>query len=103
MKQNAQMLAKEHEVFRARVKELIAQLYHQNSVNGNGKETSKLLLLDEWEYEGQCFNAITEQGLANIVDEQIDELFSWDDLETETLIEIVHILEDKEFVTSTEL
>lgn len=100
MKQNTQMLVKEHEVFRARVKELIHQLYRQNLANKQDKETAGLSLLDEWEYEGQAFNAITEQGLANVIDEQVNELFSWDDLETESLIEIVHILEDKEFVTS---
>lgn len=98
MKQNAQTLIREHEVFRTRVKELINQLYHQSVQTVQGEEMAKLDLLDEWEYEGQEFNAITAQGLACIVDEQIDELFTWDDLETESLIEIVHILEDKEFV-----
>lgn len=98
MKQNAQTLIKEHEVFRARVKELINQLYQQSVQTTQGETTTKLELLDEWEYEGQEFNAITAQGLANIVNEQVDDLFTWDDLETESLIEIVHILEDKEFI-----
>ncbi|MVM32088.1 hypothetical protein GO755_18710 [Spirosoma sp. HMF4905] len=100
MEQTAQTLIEEHEVFRARIKNLISQLYRKNVKNHNGEVMAEASLTEEWEYEGQGLNAITEQGLAYKIDERIDELFTWDDLETESLIEVVHILEDKEFVES---
>ena len=100
MEQNAQTLIEEHESFRAKIKNLISRLYRENVKNHNGEVMPEVSLTEEWEYEGQEFNAITEQGLANIIDEKVDELFTWDDLETESLIEVVHILEDKEFVES---
>ena len=98
MEQTAQMLLKEHKEFRMRVTQLIKQLYRQNVKNKPGEATAELTLLDEWEYEGQEFNAITEQGLAHVVNEQVNVLFTWDDLETESLLEIIHVLQDKEFV-----
>ncbi|MVM41228.1 hypothetical protein GO730_31930 [Spirosoma sp. HMF3257] len=98
MEHNMQMLISEHKVLRARIKDLIKQLYLENVKNYEGQNKAELALLDEWEYEGQEFNAITEQGLAHITNEKLDELFTWDDLETESLLEVVHILEDKEFV-----
>lgn len=99
-KQNAQMLGHELEDFRTRIKNLISQLYRENAKNRNGEVLPGVSLTEEWEYEGMEFNALTEQGLAQIVNEQVDELFTWDDLETESLIEVVQILEDKEFVES---
>ena len=100
MKQNAQTLVHELEDFRTRIKRLISQLYRENVKNRDGEVLPEVSLTEEWEYEGQEFNALTEQGLAQIVDKRVDELFTWDDLETESLIEVVHILEDKEFVES---
>lgn len=100
MKQNTLTLTHELEDFRTRIKNLISQLYRENVKNRNGEVLPEVSLMEEWEYEGQEFNALTEQGLAHRVDERVDELFTWDDLETESLIEVVHILEDKEFVES---
>ena len=97
MDPNAQILIEEHESLRTRIKNLISRLYRENVKNHRGEVMPEVSLTEEWEYEGQEFNAITEQGLAIIVDKKVDELFTWDDLETESLIEVVHILEDKEF------
>lgn len=98
MEQNAQTLVQEHEVFRTRIKTLISRLYRENVKNQDGEVMPDISLTEEWEYEGQEFNALTEYGLAQKVNEKIDELFTWDDLETESLIEVLHILEEKEFV-----
>ena len=98
MQHNAETLIEEHATFRTKIKVLVSQLFSENVKNHNGEVKPELLLIEEWEYEGQAFNVITEQGLAYIVNETIDELFTWDDLDTEALIDMVHILEDKEFV-----
>ncbi len=92
------MLQEELDVFRAKIKTMIHQLYRANVTNRNGEVMAEVALTEEWEYEGQELNAITEQGLAYMVDNTIDELFTWDDLETESLIEVVQILEEREFV-----
>lgn len=98
MTQTSQTLLEEHDKFRKRIKELISQLYRENVKDHNGSVMPEATLAEEWEYEGLEFNAITEQGLAQIVDKKIGELFTWDDLETEALLDVVHMLEDKEFV-----
>ncbi|GAB4029764.1 hypothetical protein [Spirosoma gilvum] len=100
MKKKSPTLLDELETFRAKIKTMISQLYRANVTNHNGEVMAEAALTEEWEYEGQELNAITEQGLAYKIDDKIDELFTWDDLEIESLIEVVQILEDREFVES---
>ncbi|MBN8823790.1 MULTISPECIES: hypothetical protein [unclassified Spirosoma] len=100
MKKSTSTLQEELEDFRTKIKTMISQLYRANVTNQHGEVMAEATLTEEWEYEGQELNAITEQGLAYIIDNKIDEIFTWDDLETESLIEVVQILEDREFVES---
>jgi hypothetical protein len=97
MKSQTDLLTNELETFRTKVKILISQLYRDTVKDHTGAVISEVFLADEWEYEGQVFNALTEHGMAYIVDQKIVELFSWNDLDTESLIEVVQILEDKDF------
>ncbi|GAB3897126.1 hypothetical protein [Spirosoma agri] len=97
MKQHADTLTNELETFRTNVKALILRLYRANVKNHVGEVMPEVYLSEEWEYEGQVFNALTERGLAYIVKEELIEEFTWNDLDIESLVEIVTILEDKEF------
>ncbi|QHV94346.1 hypothetical protein [Spirosoma endbachense] len=97
MKSQTDQLINELETFRSKVNALISQLYRDTVKDHTGAVLSEVFLADEWEYEGQVFNALTEHGMAYIVDQEIVELFNWNDLDTESLIEVVQILEDKDF------
>lgn len=97
MNVNAQTLVNEHQAFQTKIKKLIAHLYRQNVKDHTGKVLPEVALTEIWEFEGQEFNTLTKQGLAYRINNTTNDLFSWDDLDTESLIEVVQILESKDF------
>ncbi|WP_338873088.1 hypothetical protein WBJ53_29635 [Spirosoma sp. SC4-14] len=97
MKHQADVLFKELEHFRTKATDLIEKLYRENVKDHKGNVLAEVLLTEEWEWEGQVFNALTRQGLAYIVDERLIDQFIWKDLDAESLVEVIRILEDKEF------
>ncbi|MCK8492334.1 MULTISPECIES: hypothetical protein [Spirosoma] len=90
-------LTTELDFFQTKVTKIITQLYRTNVKDHKGKVIPQIYLAEEWEYVGQPFNALTEHGLAYIVNEELVEFFSWSDLDAESLIDVVRILEDKDF------
>lgn len=97
MKQQANVFLEELEQFRNKATNLIKKLYRENVRDHKGNVLTEALLTEEWEWENQLFNALTEQGLAYIVNNRLIELFVWQDLDAESLVEVIRILEDKEF------
>lgn len=95
--QHANALANELQAFQEKTRTVIIQLYQKNVRDHKGRVLPEVFLTEEWEWEGAIFNALTEQGLAYIVNGETLELFTWDELDAESLVEIVHILEDKDF------
>lgn len=95
--QDATTLTNELQAFQEKAKTVIIQLYQKNVRDHKGNVLPEVFLTEEWEWEGATFNALTEQGLAYISNGETLELFTWNELDAESLVEVVHILEDKDF------
>lgn len=95
--QHANTLTNELEAFQEKAKTIIIQLYQKNVRDHKGNVLPEVFLTEEWEWEGAVFNALTQQGLAYIINGEKLELFTWDELDAESLVEVVHILEDRDF------